>query len=90
MQLEAICGIAVGDLSLEVGGQVDDVDGPKGTFLWADTATDAKAFRDESNLGLCVNLNAELACADHRARLFAFLAAFLNKLISKRAISHLI
>ena len=83
MKLEAICRIAVGDLGLEVGGQVDDVDGPKGAFLWANTASDAKAFRDKCNLGLCVDFDAEFAGTDHWAGLLAFLATFLDNLISK-------
>jgi hypothetical protein len=40
MQLETIGGISMGDLSLEVGWQIDDVDGIKGAFLWANTTTD--------------------------------------------------
>jgi hypothetical protein len=41
MQLEAVCRIPMGDLSLQVGGQIDDVDGIERTLLWADTATNA-------------------------------------------------
>ena len=41
MQLEAVGAVAVRDLRLEVGGQVDDVDSVEGAFLGADTAADA-------------------------------------------------
>jgi len=51
MQLEAVGRVAVCDLSLEVGGQVDDVDGVEGAFLGTDTAADAQAFADEGYAG---------------------------------------
>jgi len=49
VELEAVGGIAVGDLAVEVGGQVDDGDGAKGAALGADTATDTELLRDEGN-----------------------------------------
>ncbi len=67
----------MGDLGLEVGGQVDDVDGVEGTFLGADTATDTQALRNEGDLGGRVDFDAQLARADDGTRLFAFLPAFL-------------
>lgn len=66
------------DLGLEVRGQVDDVDGVEGAFLGADTAPNAEALRDEGDLGHVVDLDAQLARADNRARLLAFLSAFLQ------------
>jgi hypothetical protein len=39
MQFEAVGGVSVGNLSLEIGRQIDDVDGIEGAFLWANTAT---------------------------------------------------
>jgi hypothetical protein len=42
MQLEAVGGVSVSDLGLEVGGQIDDGDCTKGTFLWANTTPDAQ------------------------------------------------
>lgn len=41
MQFEAVGRVPVGDLCLEIGGEVDDIDGAKGTFLRADTAANA-------------------------------------------------
>lgn len=41
MKLEAVRAVSMGDLSLEVGGQIDDVDRIEGTLLRADTAADA-------------------------------------------------
>ena len=67
----------MGDLGLEVGGQVDDVDGVEGAFLRADTATDTQALRDEGDLGVGGDFDAQLARADYGTRLLAFLPAFL-------------
>jgi len=61
VQLEAVRGVSVGDLSLEVGGQVDNVDGVEGAFLRADTATDTQALRDEGDLGVGGDFDTELA-----------------------------
>jgi hypothetical protein len=74
----------MGDLSLEVGGQVDDVDGVEGAFLRADTASDAEALRDEGDFGGRVDFDAQFARADDWARLFAFLSAFLGLALSRR------
>lgn len=41
MQLEAVGGITMCYLSLEIGGQVDDVDGAERALLRADTTTNA-------------------------------------------------
>lgn len=61
MELEAVGRVTVGDLGLEIGRQVDDVDGVERALLGADTASDTKALRDEGNLGIRRNLDAELA-----------------------------
>jgi hypothetical protein len=50
VKLEAVGGITVGDLALQVGRQVDDMDRAERTFLRTDTTTDTEALRDESNL----------------------------------------
>jgi hypothetical protein len=42
VQLEAVGGVTVGDLALEVCGQVDDLDGVEGALLGADTASDTQ------------------------------------------------
>lgn len=76
MKLEAVGAIAVGDLALEVGGQVDDGDGVEGAFLGADTTTNAERLGDEGQAGLGGDFNAELSTADDGARLFAFLSTF--------------
>lgn len=44
MQLEAVGRVSMGDLGLEICWQIDDVDGTEGTFLWADTASNAKTL----------------------------------------------
>lgn len=77
MQLEAVCGVSVRNLCFQVGRQVDDVDGIERTFLWADTATNTESLGDEGNLGFGCDFDTELACSDHRTRLFTFLTTFL-------------
>ncbi len=66
------------DLSLQVGRQVDDVNCPKWTFLWADTTTDTQTLGDVGNFGLGRDLNTELSRPDDGARFLAFLTAFLS------------
>jgi hypothetical protein len=78
MQLEAVRAVAVGYLRLEIGGQVDDVDGIEGTFLGTDAAADAETFRDEGDFAVGVDFDAEFAGADDGAGFLAFLSAFLG------------
>jgi hypothetical protein len=78
VQLETVGRVSVGDLSLEVRGQVDNVDGIKRALLGANTASNAQALRDEGNLGGRVYLDAQLACAHDGTGLFAFLTTFLR------------
>lgn len=73
MELEAVGAIAVCDLALEVGGQVDDSNGVEGALLGADTATDTQRLGDEGQARLGSDLDTELATADHRARLLTLL-----------------
>jgi hypothetical protein len=81
MQLEAVGRVTVGDLCLEVGRQVDNVDGTEWAFLRADTATDTEALGNEGNFGLGCHFDTKLACADHGARFFALLTTFLEKVL---------
>jgi len=69
----------MGDLSLEVGRQVDDVDGVKGTFLGTDTTSNAETFGDEGDLGIGGDFDTQFARPDHRAGLLAFLSTFLSR-----------
>ena len=77
MKLEAVGRVAVGDLGLEVGGQVDDVDGTEWALLRTDTTTNTQSLGDEGNLGGGVDFNAKLSRADHGARFLALLTTFL-------------
>ena len=79
VQLEAVGGVTVGDLALQIGGQVDDVDGTEGTLLGANTATNAKAFGDKGDLRFGGHFNAKLTRANHGARLLALLTTFLEQ-----------
>lgn len=67
MQLEAVGAISVGDLALEVGGQVDDGNGVEGALLGADTTTNAERLGNEGKTRLGSDFNAELATADDGA-----------------------
>lgn len=78
MELETVGGVSVGDLGLEVGGQVDDVDGVEGAFLGADTTSYAQALGDEGDFGLIGDFDAQFAGTDDGAGFFAFLSTFLG------------
>lgn len=77
VKLEGVGGVSVGDLRLEVGWQVDNVDGAKWALLWAYTTSNAERLRDEGDLGGWINLNTESSRADDWAGLLALLATFL-------------
>ncbi len=47
VKLEAVGAIAMGDLTFEVGGQVDNCDGVERALLGADTTTNAERFGNE-------------------------------------------
>ena len=79
MELEAVGRVPVGDLGLEVGGQVDDGDGIKRALLGADTAADAQGLGDVGDARLGGDFDTELATLDDGARLLAFLTAFLSR-----------
>lgn len=78
MKLEAVGRVAVGNLGFEIRRQVYNADGAERTFFRADTATNAKTFGDECNLGVGGDLDAETTTAYNRAGFFAFLATFLR------------
>lgn len=69
------------DLRLEVGWQVDDVDGAEWALLWADTTSDAEGLGDEGNLGCWINLDTEASGSDDWAGLLALLTTFLDELL---------
>jgi hypothetical protein len=78
MKLEAVGRVSMRDMGLEVGRQIDDIDGSKGAFLRADTATNAQTLGDESNLRFGSDFDAETTTSNNGARLFTFLSAFLR------------
>ena len=78
VELEAVGRVAVGNLTLKVGGQVDNGDGAEGALLGADTASDAETLRDEGQAGLRGDFDTELAAADDGAGFLAFLTTFLR------------
>lgn len=76
MELEAVGTIAMGDLVLEVGGQIDNRNGIEGALLWADTAPYAETLGDEGQTGLGSDLDTEFTTANNRAGLLALLTTF--------------
>lgn len=80
MELETVGRVAVGNLGLQVGRQVDDMDSAERTFLGTDTATNAKAFGNEGDLGFGAHFNTELSGTDDGAGLLALLATFLQNM----------
>ena len=68
----------MGDLALEVRGQVDDCDGGEWALLGADTTTNAEGFGNEGDSRLGGHFDTELAAADDGARFLAFLSTFLG------------
>lgn len=79
MQFKAVGRVSVGHLGIQVGRQVDDMDGTERAFFRADTATNAEALGDEGDFGIRRDFDAELPGSNDRARLFAFLSAFLHR-----------
>lgn len=77
MKLETVGGVPVGYLGFQVCRKVDDMNRTKRALLWANTTTNAQAFRDEGDLGLGRNLDAKFSGADNGAGLFTFLTTFL-------------
>jgi hypothetical protein len=67
VEFEAVGRVAVTDFSLEIGRQINDVDGTERAFLGTDTTADAETFGYIGDLGLRGNLNAELAGSNNRA-----------------------
>jgi len=57
MELEAVGRVAVGDLGLEVGRQVDNGDCAEGTLLRADTTSYAETLGDEGQTGFGSDFN---------------------------------
>ena len=77
MELEAVGGVSVGDLGLEVGWQVDNADGAEGAFLWADTASNTQTLGEVGDLRLGGDFDTETTTAHDRAGLLALLSTFL-------------
>lgn len=75
MELEAVGAISMGNLTLKVGGQVDNGDGVERAFLGADTTTDAEGLGNEGETRIRSDFNTELATSNNRARFLAFLSA---------------
>ena len=67
----------MGDLGLEVGRQIDNVDGFEWAFFRADTTTNAETLGDEGDSRVRGNFDTEFTGSYDGAGLLAFLSAFL-------------
>lgn len=85
MKLEAVGRVSVSDLSLEVGGQVDNADGAEWALLGTDTTTNAEVLGDEGDFRRRLNFDTEASAAHDRARLLAFLPTFLQTPVSRHS-----
>lgn len=65
------------DMGFEIGWQVDNVDSAEWTFLWANSASDTKTFRDEGNFRFGRHFDAKTSTSHNWTRLLAFLPTFL-------------
>lgn len=85
VELEAVGAISVGDLALEVGGQVDNGNGVEGALLGTDTTTNTQRLGDEGETGLRSDFDTELSTANHRARLLALLTTLARTTLFEEA-----
>lgn len=56
----------MGDLSLKIGWQVDDMNGTEWALLWTDTTTDTESLRDVGNFRFGSDFDTEFAGPDNR------------------------
>jgi hypothetical protein len=82
MKFEAVGRVSMRNMGLEVGRQIDDVDGSKRAFFRTNAATNAQTLGDEGNLRFGSDFDAETTASNNGARLFAFLSAFLYRACS--------
>jgi hypothetical protein len=66
MELEAVGGVSMSDMGLEISWEIDDIDGAEGAFLRTDTAANTQTFRNESNLRLGSDFDTEASASNNR------------------------
>lgn len=88
MQFKAIGRVTVRHLRLEIGWQVDDVNGIEWTFLRTDTTSDAESFGDEGDLAVGSDFDAQLARPNDRARFLTFLSALARSTYARSVTSN--
>ena len=74
MKFEAVGAIAMSNLTLEIGGQIDNGDGFEGTLLRADTASDAEGLGNEGEARIGGDFDAEFTASHDGAGFFTLLA----------------
>jgi hypothetical protein len=77
MELEAVGGISMSNVGLEVRRQIYNVYSSEWALLGADTASNTQGLGDESDLGFGSDFDTEPSAAHHRAGFLALLTAFL-------------
>jgi hypothetical protein len=70
----------MGDVGFEIGWQIDNVDCAEWAFLGADTASNAQSLGNKGDFRFRSHFDAEASDSHNRARLLAFLSAFLEQL----------
>ena len=72
----------MGDMGFEIGWQIDDVDCAEWAFLGADAASNAQSLGNKGDFRFRSDFDAEASNSHNRARLLAFLSAFLEQLLT--------
>lgn len=67
----------MGNVRLEVGWQIDNIDGAEWAFLRTDTASNTQTLGNEGDLGFGGDFDAQTPTSHNRAGFLAFLPAFL-------------
>lgn len=78
MELEAIGGIAMGNLRLEVRWKIDNADCAEWAFLGTDTTSYAEVLGYKGDFRCWGDFDTKAATADDRTRLLALLSTFLR------------
>lgn len=93
MELEAVRRVSMGDLTLQIGRQIDNIDCAERAFLWTDTTSYAQALGDEGNFRRGFDFDTKTATTDNGTRLLAFLSAFLERILVRArdgTVSHVV
>jgi hypothetical protein len=79
MKLEAVGGVSMRNVGLEICWKIDDVDGTKRAFFGTDATTNTQTFGNEGDLRLGSDFDTEPSASNDGAGLLALLSAFLYR-----------